>query len=219
VSSQQHLQSFLGDGTGKFAAGKAFAVGQAPDWPVLADLDGDGLPDLYAPMNDDSTFYVMHGSGGGAFEATAIEPSCPSPSFPRVGDLDGDGVKDVVYTCEGTPGVEVRLSRGDKVKTLHVDDTTPTEELELADFTGDGLLDLVTIGRDEAFSPSHLRVHPGAGVGTFGATIAGLSGAHLGDPLTADLDSDGRPDLVGSYWTGHPPAQLAVYLPLLERCR
>lgn len=91
-----------GNNDGTFAMPSDLLVGnyQGARWPVLADFDGDGKPDLAASFDTDNKVIAKLGNGAGNF-ATALTASPLTITTPRqivAGDFNGDGVPDLVAT-------------------------------------------------------------------------------------------------------------------------
>jgi hypothetical protein len=66
----------LGNDGGGFtpAAVSNYATGDLPNSPVVADLNGDGYPDLAVDNLSDGTVTVLLGNGSGGFSASAGSP-------------------------------------------------------------------------------------------------------------------------------------------------
>jgi hypothetical protein len=222
VSYFDHVQVFRGDGKAGFKALTPFRPGQAPEFPVVADIDRDGKNDLYLVLNDENKLLTYRGAGDGTFTAWYSGKACSSPSYPHGADYDGDGVPDLAYTCNDGEehGIEVRLARdgGAEFATVGIP-AHPIEMLASGDFTGDGAVDLISMGRPRGNSfVSELQLHAGDGKGAFITACAGSGGATLTDPISADVDGDRVVDLVTTYWSGREPGFVAAWpAPCLDR--
>ena len=66
---------------------------QSTEGPVLADINGDGAPDVVTP----TTFWLNAGFNGMVMLATAVKYGTGIPSTtPAAGDLDLNGRADIV---------------------------------------------------------------------------------------------------------------------------
>jgi hypothetical protein len=170
---------------------------------VLADVNGDGNPDILVGNNcpstctDGSSFGILFGKGDGAFQqvVTYAVPNTPVVSI-AVGDLNGDGKPDLAVVGNG---VEVWLNAGGGIFQLSsaYAVTGNTAQVLLTDLDGDGKLDLMGINLTSSTTDTRL----GNGDGTFQAirTFA-LGGKKISWGAIADLNGDGRPDLVSANW-------------------
>ena len=61
------MSVLLGNGDGTFAAQQTFATGSCPPSVAVADLNGDGKPDLIVANYNDNTVSVLLGNGDGTF--------------------------------------------------------------------------------------------------------------------------------------------------------
>lgn len=155
--------------------------------PILADVTGDGRPEVISGM------HVWDNAGNAlvASPATVEYQGYQQPTF--VVDVDGDGDAELVAN-----GVLWRLdSVGRRWVQLSTDRGTPAAGYEaIADFgdfagrAGDAP------GRPEIvhFSTAGLRVRSVGGDTVFSATATPVGGG--GPPAVADLDGDGRPEIV-----------------------
>jgi hypothetical protein len=183
--------------------------------PVLGDFNGDGAVDLVTVDHLFDSYdwprqTVFWGDGSGSFEYGAESyADWGISSAGAAGDLDGNGTSDAVYGSWGgaqafffDPGTWSFASLGHVPRP----DDGQIGALGLADFDGDGRLDLV------AAVPalvSHLSVYAGNGDGSFAAPLTIPAADLWGNTLTTgDLDGDGRPDIVAASLTG----SVLVYL-------
>jgi hypothetical protein len=173
-----------------------YATGGDPVGVVIADLDGDGWPDLATADLGTNTVTVLRNDGQGGFAShTSYSVGVGlHPSSLAVGDLDGDGHPDLVVANVDSNTVAVFLADGQggfENAVNHAAFSTPIA-VAIADVDGDGHLDVVVANRQIAsISVLHGDGHGGLSLPTsFGVGQAPSSLA------MSDFDGDGRPDVV-----------------------
>lgn len=185
-----------------FYAPVNYAVGDDPRAIAVADLSGDGRPDLVVANATSNTVSVLLGNSGGSFQAARSFATGAGPVSVAVGDFNGDGRKDVLTVNAGATGLSLLRGNGDgTLQTASSFGDAVYRAAAAGDFTGDGRLDVVTADGD------HLRLARG-GDGTFQAaqTVAlpdqyppnygGPLPQHALSVAADDLNGDGRLDLV-----------------------
>jgi hypothetical protein len=198
----------LGKGDGTFRAAMAYSTGGNNSNSVaVADVNGDGKPDLVAVDVNSGVVAVLLGNGNGTFQKAVIQST--GGSFPfsvAVVDINNDGKPDLLVSNdnEGSNGsVSVLLGNGDGTFQKAVTYTSGgylAYSLAIADVNGDGHPDVVVanfcvdIGCSERGSVGVLL---GNGDGTFQAVTTYDSGAYSTDSVAvADVNGDGKPDLL-----------------------
>jgi hypothetical protein len=187
---------------------------------VVADMNGDGVPDIVSPPPrlGDARVHVWIGDRKGAFSPWPIqfvEDGKPAPfamdyGAVAVGDIDGDGNLDIV-TASHSAGLVALFGNGKG--TFRIERRgLPTrnfssQAITLVDADGDGKLDIVAssdgiIGATT--SQDQIRVYLFRGTAGFEYKQDGLLGGLYSNSLHAwDFDGDGRKDiLTGSYFIG-----------------
>ena len=201
----------LGNGDGTFRSSQSYGYewNSAINAMATADLNGDGNLDIVEGGGGTGVgITVMLGSAHGVFGApSSIAVGCGEANRSGVnsialGDVNGDGKVDVVATnlnigyagCDNVVGVLIGLGTG-KFKTpvyYSTGVTVQSYSISLADFNGDGKLDIVVSNADGSLS-----VLLNKGNGTYGAAtvIAGASGADAGGIVIGDFNNDGKLDI------------------------
>lgn len=117
----------------------------------IADVNGDGKPDVISDIN--GTLYAALGSGDGTFATavTSADSAVSGASSSALLDVNGDGKLDFV-TAGGT--MAIMLGNGDGTFAgpaaggQLIVDPTDTNSLVVADFNGDGISDVAQLGGD-----------------------------------------------------------------------
>jgi hypothetical protein len=201
--SDSKLETYRGVGNGSFTFVASQAANISRTTPlVLVDLDDDGKLDLIANVVSAAftPLATFHGNGDGTFGPAIAQPlvALEDLSGITVGDFNGDGRVDVVV-CSSTE-YWVLLGRGDGgFNPLTVGSRFAGTSAVVGDFNGDGKLDFVAMGRDENFSLGGAAVlYVGDGRGGFTQTAATNLVGELNYGVSADLDGDGKLDIVSS---------------------
>ena len=213
---------------GKYLAATTLTSGGQPNQVVAADINGDGKPDLvFADLSTSGNAIVLLQSATavGTFAAPLNLSTGAMTSSVAVGDLNGDGKPDIVtanFDSNGNNGsVTVFFQNPSSPGTFAAGVSFPAgaqpQAVRIADVNGDGLPDLVVANRG-----------PGSdGTGTAGVSVLLQDSAHPGNflaPVTystprgaidvavADLNGDGKPDLVVASLGPAPTGAISVLL-------
>ncbi|MBW8876206.1 MAG: VCBS repeat-containing protein [Acidobacteria bacterium] len=211
-SGSSDVTVLLGDGKGGFApaAGSPFPAGKNPNDIAVADFDGNGTLDLALPNHDTHGVTVLLGNGKGGFSPAARSPvtvaSRPHPHGIAAGDFNGDGRLDLAVESWGDNAVEVLFGNGKggfaSPGRMFPVGRMPYQRLRSADVNRDGKPDLLTTN----FEGSSVSVLLGDGKGGF--TKAPGSPFPAGrSPFCqaiADMNGDGKLDIVVGGFSGHP---------------
>ncbi len=194
----------LGDGKGAFrpSPGSPFAAGHLPNDIAVADMNGDGNPDLVIANHQSPDITILLGDGAGGFRSAPGSPvdvhSNPHPHGVAIGDFNGDGKLDVVTDSWGENKIELLPGDGTgRIRTpgrYFAVGHRPYERLRSADFNHDGHPDVVTTNLDDGT----VSILLGDGRGGFrdapGSPFP--AGAKPWQVAVEDMNGDGNPDLI-----------------------
>src|ERR1019366_3412245 len=212
------LAVLLGNGDGTFQPAVTYDSGGRDPWSVaVADVNGDGNPDLLVANYASGTVGVLLGNGDGTFKAAVTYASGAAyPVSIAITDVNGDGRPDLLVANQtaGEGRVGVLLGNGDGTfQPVATDDSggARADEVAVADVNGDGKPDLLTANEDS----DTVGVLLGNGDGTFQPALTFGAGGYYPDSIiVADVNGDGRPDLVvgGGYWYEYTHDKVGVLL-------
>lgn len=160
---------------------------------ALADVDADGRLDVVAEAMDASTLLVCYGDGDGGILRSAALPGSFTLKDLEVGDVTGDGLPDLVMADLGGLIVVPMGASGFGARRLYPsNDLSSTEAVATGDFNGDGRNDVaVTRG-----NPANVWLYHQGESGGFQPPVLLKSSATPADTFGADMDRDGRTDLL-----------------------
>jgi hypothetical protein len=148
VSSQgSFISVFLSNGNGTFQTPQNVTVGNGNDDErvfAVADVNGDGKPDLVATDYIGQSVDVALGNGDGTFQAQHTFAVGRYPESALVADVNGDGKPDLVTTSNTDGSVSLLLGNGNG--TFQAQQTFSDSYatfVRVADVNGDGRADLV----------------------------------------------------------------------------
>jgi Flp pilus assembly protein TadD len=159
-----------------------------------ADLDGEGVPDA-ALLQADGTVRVFLNQRGGAFAEAPMPTGLPRASALAVAEVTGDALVDVLVESAGSIGAVSFPDEGvagkwtELVKTGSRAAEPGRPRLVVADLDNNGAADLVLTAGAES------RVFLAGPQAAFTALAASVP---LRAFAAADLDADGRLELVGT---------------------
>ena len=175
---------------------QAPATGQTPAAIVIADFNGDGIPDLATANGGSGTVTILLGKGDGTFTSTGSALQAGTyPVSIVAGDFNGDGIVDLAVANNSSNNISIFLGKGDG--TFTAGSTNPPTGsqpavLVVGDFNRDGILDLATLNA----GVNTVTVELGNGDGTFTPSpLSPQAGSYPRSMTSGDFNRDGIPDL------------------------
>ncbi len=159
----------LGNGNGTFQAPQTFATANGilngPFSVALADVNGNGIPDIVVANEGSGTIGVLLGNGNGTFQPPQTFSAGDFPESVAVADVNGDGIPDLVVADYGSKAVGVLLGNGNGTFQAQHTFAASNEpfKVAVADVNGDGIPDIVVANR----ASNTVSVLLGNGNGTF----------------------------------------------------
>jgi len=198
-----------GDGTFRSSQGYGYTWSGIVSNIATADLNNDGNLDIVEAGGGTGVgITVLLGSSHGALGSpisTAVgcgQANRGGVNYVAVGDVTGDGKADVVANMNnsggGCPNNEVAVLAGSgngkfkKPVYYSTGVTVQSYAVTLADFNGDGKLDIVVSNADGSLS---VLLNKGKGIYGAATVIPAASGSGAGNMVIGDFNKDGKIDI------------------------
>ena len=197
ASSLNGVASAAAAGSFMLASSPAVGNGLVSDeaYPgAVADVNGDGKPDLICANGSINTLTVLTNNGSGVFGSNATLNVGLSPFSVAAADINGDGWPDLICANYSGNTLTIYTNNGGGIfgsnATINVGGGP--NEVIAADVNGDGKMDLV-VGY---FSGSTLTILTNNGSGGFVAAPPVNVAAGADIVMAADVNGDGKVDLI-----------------------
>jgi FG-GAP-like repeat len=189
---------FLGSSSGALtASGSPIDVGDDPEAIRAGDFTGSGYSDLVTANYKDGTVTTLLNDKNGLFTASTISVGSGAKSGPQALAITGTGSSLLVAVANYKDNtVSVMTSNGSggfNPQTIIPVGTGP-DDLDVADFNGDGIPDLVVTN----YLSNNIDLLLGSTSGTYTLVGPFAVGASPYSSAVGDLNLDGTPDIVTS---------------------
>ncbi len=205
MSEGPFVTMHLNAGDGTFAAPDTVAIGSSAEDLAVADLNGNGRPDLVTTKRSGGYgISVLKNLGNGQFTSPVSTAGNFEIFWLAVADLDGDGDSDVVGGGSGYHGeIFENNGLGAFTRVRHVTLSGGANAVAMGDVDNDGDMDFVTSNGGSA----DISVLLNDGSGVFAQPVSIASGQEPHAVHLADVNGDGHLDIISGN-SPHPDVKV-----------
>ena len=198
-TSDSGIAVLFGNGLGAFSTSTAIVALPTLDGVAAGDFNGDGIPDLAVVDNFDQVIGIMLGTGHGQFSQPADQfPSGDYPVAVAAGHFGDHANLDLAVLSWGKKQtVRLLLGNGDGTFVKGASAVIPAlypSWITLADFNGDGILDMAITSQGDYSHQGAVSILIGRKDGSLKAPVTYGSGMYLIGAVVGDFNGDGKLD-------------------------
>ncbi len=163
---------------------------------AIGDLDGDGRPDLAVGRYPNDPADVYFRLANGLLSGTPTALAAPGATSVKIARVNADARPDLVFGSSNSDSVYVVLRNAANTgfdAPVQLASAGHKADLEVADFTGDGRVDIAA--SNDVAASIDLWVQQANGTFLQGSGFPANLGARALGLARADFNGDGRPDL------------------------
>ena len=175
----------------------SFAVGTAPQFVAVGDLNKDGKSDAIVVNKTTNNISVLVGNGDGTYAAAVNYSVGSTPYAVAIGDFNNDTIPDLIVANYASANVSLLIGKGDgtfNTATSIAAGGNGPEGVAVGDFNKDGKLDVAIA----EYTGNKIGVLLGNGNGTFATAVTYTAGTGVNSVIVADFNRDGNPDIASS---------------------
>lgn len=192
--------------SGGFSLVSSPVVGSGPRSVIAVDVNNDGKPDLICANSGTNTLSVLTNNGSGSFVLASTPGVGVGPYAVTSADVNSDGKMDLICANYGsgagnTLSVLTNKGGGNFVLASSPIVGSGPDAVTAADVNGDGKMDLISANIGVGLG-TNLTVLTNNGTGGFVVASSPLVGTRPLQVVAADLNGDGKPDLVTANFAG-----------------
>ena len=207
ISSGDYISVFKNTSVGgnvAFAQNIDYASGDGPVYINVADLDGDGKPEIISTNRNAGTISVYHNISANGFISFASKVDYVTGGHAintALGDFDGDGKWDIAVATNNNSVVVFRNNSAGNTVSLASNITVSTPSypmtIKCSDLNGDGKPELAAFCGNTPQCIAVFKNTGSPGSVSFAAGVNYTAAVGTVDLVIDDFDGDGKDDLAG----------------------